>query len=215
MSVKLIIVDDHQMFREGLVNLLSASGKVEVLAQAKNGKEAVEKALQLKPDVVLMDIGIPIMNGVEATKKILQEDTDIKVLALSMYENKEYIKDILDAGASGYILKNSPFDQLLSAILSVSEGNKYLSKKVTDIIIQDYLTMNKGRRALNQLSERELEVLKLYAEGKTSSEIAGQLFISVKTVGTHKQHLLKKLKLKTNADIIKFAIKEGLVSGEF
>ncbi len=214
MSVKLIIVDDHQMFREGLVNLLSASGKVEVLAQAKNGKEAVEKALQLKPDVVLMDIGIPIMNGVEATKKILQEDTDIKVLALSMYENKEYIKDILDAGASGYILKNSPFDQLLSAILSVSEGNKYLSKKVTDIIIQDYLTMNKGRRALNQLSERELEVLKLYAEGKTSSEIAEQLFISVKTVGTHKQHLLKKLKLKTNADIIKFAIKEGLVSGE-
>ncbi len=214
MSVKLIIVDDHQMFREGLVNLLSGSGKVEVLAQAKNGKEAVEKALQLKPDVVLMDIGIPIMNGVEATKKILQENTDIKVLALSMHENKEYIKDILDAGASGYILKNSPFDQLLSAILSVSEGNKYLSKKVTDIIIQDYLTMNKGRRALNQLSERELEVLKLYAEGKTSSEIAGQLFISVKTVGTHKQHILKKLKLKTNADIIKFAIKEGLVSGE-
>ncbi len=214
MSVKLIIVDDHQMFREGLVNLLSGSGKVEVLAQAKNGKEAVEKALQLKPDVVLMDIGIPIMNGVEATKKILQENTAIKVLALSMHENKEYIKDILDAGASGYILKNSPFDQLLSAILSVSEGNKYLSKKVTDIIIQDYLTMNKGRRALNQLSERELEVLKLYAEGKTSSEIAEQLFISVKTVGTHKQHLLKKLKLKTNADIIKFAIKEGLVSGE-
>ena len=209
MAIKLIIADDHQLFREGLVKLLSNSDDIEIIAQAENGKDVIQKAKELKPDIVLMDIGMPEINGIEACRIIRDENPKIYVLALSMHEEKEYIKDILDAGASGYILKNSTYDQLTQAIRSVHKGNKYLSEKVTEIIIQDYL--NDTNDEIEKLSKREFEILKLFAEGKSSREIAEGLFISIKTVGTHKQHILKKLDLKTNADMVKYALKSGII----
>lgn len=212
MTIKIVIADDHQLFREGIVKLLSNDADIEVVAQAANGEEAYVKAKKHRPDLLLMDIGMPVLNGIEATKAIVNEFPEIKILALSMYAEKDYIKDILDAGAYAYVLKNCTYTQLIEAIKSVYKGKKYLSEEVTEIVLQDYL--NKKEEALDLttlLSVRELEVLKLFAEGNSSREISELLFISIKTVGTHKQHILKKLNLKTNADMVKYALKEGLI----
>lgn len=212
MSINIVIADDHQLFREGLVKLLSNSTEITLVAEAENGEDAIAKAKEFHPDIMLMDIGMPMLNGIEATRIIRKSFSDIKILALSMHSEKEYIKDILDAGASGYLLKNCTYDQLIEAINSVYKGKKYLSEKVTEIVIQDYLEKKeKSKVTENLLSKRELEILKLFAEGKVSREISEILFISIKTVGTHKQHILKKLNLKTNADMVKYALKEGLI----
>ena len=209
MSIKIIIADDHQLFREGVVKLLSNADNVEIVAQAENGEDVILKAKEHQPDIILMDIGMPKLNGIEATRIIRNDFPGIKVLALSMHSGKEYIKDILDAGASGYVLKNCTYDQLIEAINSVYEGKKYLSEEVTEVIIQDYLTKEDENKEV--LSKREMELLKLFAEGKSTRDIAETLFISIKTVGTHKQHILKKLDLKTNADMVKYALKEGII----
>lgn len=212
MSIKIIIADDHQLFREGIVKLLSNDADIEIIAQAENGEEAYQKVKEHRPDLVLMDIGMPVLNGIEATKAIVSEFTDIKILALSMHAEKDYIKDVLDAGASAYVLKNSTYTQLIEAIKSVYEGKRYLSEEVTEIVLQDYLSKEEDTIDLKSfLSNREMEIFKLFAEGKSSREISELLFISIKTVGTHKQHILKKLNLKTNADMVKYALKEGLI----
>lgn len=213
MSIKIVIADDHQLFREGITKLLSNSAEIEVVAQADNGEEAVIKVKKHCPDLILMDIGMPILNGIEATRIIAREHPDVKILALSMHADKEYIKDMLDAGASGYVLKNCTYMQLIDGIKSVVAGKKYLSEEVTEIVLQDYLTKEEENLETKiALSKRELEILELFAEGKSSREIADLLFISIKTVGTHKQHILKKLDLKTNADMVKYALREGLIS---
>lgn len=213
MPIKLLITDDHQLFREGIVNLLSASSDIEIVAQAENGEDAIAKAKKLKPDVVIMDIGMPVMNGVEATRILSKELPQVKVLALSMHSDKQYIKEILEAGAYGYLFKNCTYDQLTEAVSTVSQGKKYLSDKITEVLIQDYLGQgDEVKDDKQELSEREFEILKLMAEGKSTREISEMLFISVKTVGTHKQHILEKLELKTTADLIKYAIKKGIVS---
>ncbi|MBU1013438.1 MAG: response regulator transcription factor [Bacteroidetes bacterium] len=212
MSIKIIIADDHQLFREGLVKLLSNSSEIEVIAEAENGEDAILKAKDYQPDIMLMDIGMPILNGIEATQKIRNNYPNIKILALSMHIEKDYIKDILDAGASGYLLKNCTYNQLIEAINSVYLGKKYLSEEVTEIVIQDYLAKKEEiTKDENTLSNREIEILKLFAEGNSSREISEKLFISIKTVGTHKQHILKKLDLKTNADMVRYSIKEGII----
>ncbi|MCK4406713.1 MAG: response regulator transcription factor [Bacteroidales bacterium] len=215
MSIKILIADDHQLFREGLINLLSDSSEIEVIAQAEDGKEAIIKAKKFNPDIVIMDIGMPVMNGVEATKILKKELPDIKVIAISMYSDKHFIKGMLEAGASGYLLKSCTYDQLIEAINAVYSGKKYLSNKITEVIIHDYL--GKEEEIPNndpKLSERESEILKLFAEGKTSREISELLFVSVKTVGTHKQHILEKLELKTTTDLVKYALKKGIISLE-
>lgn len=213
MSIKIVIADDHQLFREGITKLLSNSAEIEVVAQADNGEEAVIKVKKHCPDLILMDIGMPILNGIEATRIIAKEHPDVKILALSMHADKEYIKDMLDAGASGYVLKNCTYMQLIDGIKSVVAGKKYLSEEVTEIVLQDYLTKEEENLETKiALSKRELEILELFAEGKSSRGIADLLFISIKTVGTHKQHILKKLDLKTNADMVKYALREGLIS---
>lgn len=212
MRIKVIIADDHQLFREGIVKLLSTNTDIEIIAQAENGEETISKVKEHLPDLILMDIGMPIMNGIEATRIIVSEFPKIKILALSMHAEKNYIKDILDAGATGYLLKNCTYTQLIEAIKSVYRGKTYLSEEVTEIVLQDYLNKEEDKydpKAI--LSTRELEVLKLFAEGISSREISEKLFISIKTVGTHKQHILKKLNLKTNADMVKFALKEGII----
>ncbi|PKP32671.1 MAG: DNA-binding response regulator [Bacteroidetes bacterium HGW-Bacteroidetes-17] len=212
MSIKIVIADDHQLFREGLVKLLSNSSEIEVIAEAENGEDAILKAKDYQPDIMLMDIGMPILNGIEATLKIRNNYPNIKILALSMHIEKDYIKDILDACASGYLLKNCTYNQLIDAINSVYLGKKYLSEEVTEIVIQDYLAKKEEiTKDENTLSNREIEILKLFAEGNSSREISEKLFISIKTVGTHKQHILKKLDLRTNADMVRYSIKEGII----
>lgn len=212
MATTVLIADDHQLFREGLVNLISSAPDVEVVAEAKDGREATEKAKKLKPDVVLIDIGMPEMNGIEATRIIKKDNRQVKVIAVSMHSDRQFVKGALEAGADGYLLKNCTYRQLIDAIQSVISGKKYLSDDITEMVIQGYLDPEETAPE-NQadLSERELEVLKLYAEGKSTREISEKLFISVKTVGTHKQHIFEKLGLKSNADMVKYAIKEGLI----
>jgi DNA-binding NarL/FixJ family response regulator len=215
MPIRIIIADDHRLFREGLVNLLSESKDIEIVAQAENGKEAILKAKELIPDIVIMDIGMPVLNGVEATGKLLKEMPEMKVIALSMHSDKQYIKGMLEAGASGYLFKNCAYHELIEAITTVFAGKKYLSDQITEIVLQDYLGKEKPALPIDiELTEREAEILKLIAEGKQTREIADQLFVSVKTIGTHKQHLLDKLNLKTTADLVKYALKKGIISLE-
>lgn len=215
MSIKILIADDHQLFREGLINLLSDSSEIEVIAQAENGKETIKKAKKFNPDIVIMDIGMPVMNGVKATEILIKEMPDIKVIAISMHSDKHFIKGMLEAGASGYLLKSCTYNQLIEAINAVYSGKKYLSDKITEVIIHDYLGKDENIQDNDpKLSERESEILKLFAEGKSSREISEMLFISVKTVGTHKQHILEKLELKTTTDMVKYALKKGIISLE-
>ena len=212
MAIKVLIADDHQLFREGLVNLLSSAPEIDVIAEAKDGKEAIEKTKKLNPDVVLIDIGMPQMNGIEATRILKKQQSGLKVIAVSMHSDRQFVKGILEAGADGYLLKNCTYRQLIDAINSVMGGKKYLSEDITEMVIQGYLDpAEEVSNSQDELSERELEILKLYAEGKSTREISEKLFISVKTVGTHKQHIFEKLGLSSNADMVKYAIKEGLI----
>ena len=212
MPIRIIIADDHQLFREGLANLLSDSKDIEIIAQAGNGIDAFEKAKELKPDVVLMDIAMPELDGVEATRKILTEMPDMKVIAISMHAEKQYIKGMLEAGSSGYLLKNCSYGELLRAIHSVHNGKKYLSDKITEMMIHDYLYKDEVfPNTGSELTDRETEILKLMAEGTSINNIADQLFVSIKTINTHKQHILDKLNLKTTADIVKYALKKGII----
>jgi two-component system, NarL family, response regulator NreC len=213
MTIKVLVSDDHQLFRQGIVNMLLESHDIKVIGQAENGADCLIKAEELKPDIILMDIGMPIMNGMEATMALHRKDPAIKVIVLSMHADKHYIKGMLEAGAWGYLFKDCTYDQLIESIKTVHAGRRYLSNRITEALIEDYL----GRDGKNEdiygiLSEREFSIFKLIAEGKSSAEIADELFISTKTVNTHKQNLLDKLNLKSNADIIKMAIKRGIVS---
>jgi len=212
MSIKILIADDHQLFREGLVNLLADSSGIEVIAEAQDGKETLLLAKKLKPDIVIMDIGMPIMNGLQATTALQKDHPEIKVIALSMHSDRDYIKSMLEAGASGYLFKNCSYHQLIEAIKSVYSGKKYLSDDITEVVINDYLYHESEVAPSDTiLSERESEILKLYAEGKSSREIADLLFVSVKTIGTHKQNILNKLGLKTIPDMVKYALKSGMI----
>lgn len=213
MKIKVLIADDHQLFREGLTNLLLTSDEIEVIDQAENGRDLIDKAEKLQPDVILVDINMPEVNGIEATRRLKLQMPKIKVVAVSMHSERQYVKGILEAGADGYLLKNCTYRQLIDAILSVSEGKKFISEDITKMIIDGYLTPDEDDEdGFESLSDREKEVLMLYAEGKTTREIGNSLFISVKTVGTHKQNILDKLGLRNNADMVKFALKKGLIN---
>lgn len=215
MKIKVIVVDDHQLFREGIVTLLFSAENIEVVAQAEDGLDAIEKAKHYKPDVVLLDISMPRMNGIEATKKLKTLIAGIKVVCLSMHSEKQYVKDVLEAGADGYLLKNCTYRQLTDAIQSVYEGKKYLSEDITGMVISGYLTKSGSEASeYEKLSVREKEIFRLFAEGKTTREIGELLFISVKTVNTHKQNILVKLELKSNSDLVKYALKNQLINLE-
>lgn len=212
MSIKIIISDDHKLIREGLANLLEESEEIHILAEAENGKEVVEMAKKHKPDIILMDVSMPLLNGVEATREIKKVLPGIKIIALTMHSDNYYIKAMLEAGASGYIFKNSNHNQLIEAISTVYKGKKYLSDEITEILIKGYLKKDREDFLENEeeLTERELEIIKLIASGKSTKEIAEELFISIKTIGTHKQKIYKKLKINSTAEITKYAIKRGL-----
>lgn len=215
MKIKVLLVDDHQLFREGIATLLFSAENIEVIAQAEDGADAIEKVKYYKPDVVLLDIAMPRMNGIEAAKKIKILNPAVKVITLSMHSDKQYVKGVLEAGADGYLLKNCTYRQLTDAVQTVYEGKKYLSQDITEMVINGYLSPSKSEeREYDKLSEREKEIFMLFAHGKSTREIGEKLFISVKTVNTHKQNILAKLKLTSNAELVKYALKNGLISIE-
>jgi DNA-binding NarL/FixJ family response regulator len=208
--MKILLADDHQMMRDGLRAVLEKAG-LEVIGEASNGRETLALARTLRPEVVVMDISMPELNGVDATRRLLEEQPSIKVVALSMNSDRRYVVAMFKAGAVGYLLKNSASDELIQAVRAVSNGMTYVSPAIASIVVDNLLAG--PRRAPTQskeLSLREREVLQLLAEGKSSKEIAGHLSLAVPTVETHRRQIMDKLELRTIAELTKYAVREGL-----
>jgi DNA-binding NarL/FixJ family response regulator len=212
MSTKVLLVDDHQIVRNGLRLLLENEEGMEIVSEADNGRDAVRISRELRPDIVIMDIAMSDMNGIEATRRIIAANPGAKVLALSMHREKRLIFEMFDAGAKGYLLKECAFEEVLRAISFVQHGELYLSPKITGAVLEDYLERMRGGSAAERpsLTPREREVLQLIAEGKNAKEIAFLLDISVSTVETFRHLIMKKLKLKTVAELTRYAISEGI-----
>lgn len=219
MSIKILVVDDHGMLREGLRLLIGQQEDMEMIAEAADGREAVELVRKLKPDLVLMDISMPGLNGIEATRQITKENPSTKVLALSAYSDKRFVTDTLKAGASGYILKDSLTDELVRAIYAVMADERYLCPKAAAIVVDDYIHASQSESAepslLGRLTGKERELLQLLVENKSSKEAARLLHVSVKTVDARRRDLMNKLGISGIAELTKFAIREGLTSLEF
>ncbi len=214
MSLKILLADDHKIVRDGLKSLIKKEVNMEVVGEADNGRKTVQLALDLEPEIIIMDISMPDLNGVEATRQILADSPDIKIIALSMHSDKRYVKGVLSAGASGYLLKDSAFEELVEAIRTVDTGRFYLSAGITGVVVKDYVGSQANKDALTSdiLSAREREVLQLLAEGKSTKEIASDLHVSVKTIETHRQNIMQKLNIHTIAGLTRYAIREGLTS---
>lgn len=206
--VKILLVDDHTIVRQGLKLILSAQEDLEVVGEAANGRAAVELAAKLRPDIVLMDVQMPELNGIEAAKQMVAANSRIRILVLSMHKEAVYVREILKAGARGYILKDAIDTELLNAIRSVSKGDGYLSPAVAGALNEK--TKDAGN-PVDTLSPREREVLLLIADGKTNKEIAVKLNLSVYTVDSHRGKIMEKLNLHSAGELVKFAIKNGLV----
>jgi DNA-binding NarL/FixJ family response regulator len=215
--MRILIADDHGIVREGLRSLIEKEPDMEVVGEAKDGIETVELAGQLKPDVVIMDISMPRLNGIEATRMILTKNPRIKVIVLSVHVERRIVKEILSAGAAGYVLKTYLFEELSRALRSVMVNGYYLSPKVTNIVVSEYLDDTAKVQAGDKVSltSREREVLQLIAEGKSSKQIALMLHVSQKTIETHRRKLLEKIEASGVAELTKYAIREGITSVEF
>lgn len=212
MKIKVLVTDDHQLFREGLVKLLFSADDIEVVAEAEDGLDAIEKVNHFKPDVLLVDIAMPKMNGIDVTRELKKTMPELKIITVSMHSDKQYVKGALAAGADGYLLKSCTYRQLTDAIYTVHSGKKFLSAEITEMVVNGYLEPSTSDSdEYSSLSEREKEIFVLYANGKSTREIGDELFISVKTVGTHKHHVLEKLNLKNNSEMVRYAIKKGLI----
>ncbi len=214
MTIKIIIADDHKIMRDGLRNLLELEPDIDVIGEAETGQEAVKLVLKLIPDVLIVDIGMPDLNGIEATRQILAEAKDVKVIALSMHSDRRFIAGMLDAGAVGYLVKHCDFEELTGAIRSVLKGKIYLSPEISGTVIKDYIQKLSPADlpTASVLTQREREVLQLIAEGKATKQIASNLYVSVKTIETHRQRIMAKLGVNSIAELTKYAIREGLTS---
>lgn len=234
--MKVLLADDHRIVREGLKSLLQAQSDMQVVAEAGDGREALELAGEFEPDVVVMDVAMPQLNGIEATRRLMTDYPDTKVVALSMHSDRRYVAEALKAGAAGYLLKDGAFDELVSAIRTVVANKVYLSPRVAGVVVDDYVSRlpgqtrgegkgkeaaaereqsdGGGNSAFQKLTVREREVLQLMAEGFATKEIAARLHVSVKTVETHRRQLMEKLRLYSVAEVTKYAIREGLTSLE-
>ena len=211
MSIRILIADDHGVVAEGLKHVVEAQTDMEVVALAVDGREAVRQARDLQPDVVLMDLSMPELNGADATRAILERDPKCRVIVLSMYSEREYVRRALKAGAAGYVVKRSAAKEVVDAIRAVHAGQRYLSARVADVVIDDYAG-DGGGDLLAKLSQREREVLQLLAEGHTGVQIAERLSLSQKTVETYRARLVEKLGIRDVAGLVRFAIQRGIVS---
>lgn len=212
--MKILLVDDHKLMREGLRMLLEKLGRITIVGEADDGVSAVRMARDLKPDLVLMDIAMPDLNGIEATRRIRAETPGVKVIALSMHADKRFVRHMFAAGATGYVLKGSAFEEVDAAIKTVAAGRIYISPKITDQVLAEYVKqlIKPSAGAESPLSGREREVLQMLAEGKSSRKIAERLHVSVTTVDTHRKHIMDKLGFRSIAELTKYAIREGLTS---
>ncbi|MFC2012106.1 response regulator [Chloroflexota bacterium] len=214
-KISVLIVDDHTLIRDGIRSLLELVGDIEVVGEASNGKEALEQVRQLAPDVVLMDLAMPIMNGLEATRRIRKEFPETKVLALTQYDDSEYVVPVIEAGACGFVTKMAAFSELVSAIQVINKGESFLSPTAAAALVRETQVNTTGegeRDPYDRLTDREREVLKLVAEGKTAREIAEILIVSPKTVESYKTSLMNKLDIHNKTDLIKYAIRNRVVT---
>jgi two-component system, NarL family, response regulator NreC len=207
--IKILLVDDHALVRHGFRMILAAQPDMEIAGEAGNGNDAVELAQKLKPDVVVMDVAMPELNGIEATRRLIELSPRTRVLALSMHKDAVYVREILRAGARGYLLKDSADADLLAAVRAVAKGEGYLSPGVSDAVLSDY--RRHVTDPLDLLTSREREVLQLIAEGKTNKEIATSLNLSVYTVEAHRGRLMEKLNLHSTGELVRFAVRSGLI----
>jgi two-component system response regulator NreC len=214
MSIRIIVADDHRIVRNGLRTLLNAEPDIDVIADAENGRETIQLTRELSPDVVLMDITMPDLNGFEATRQILAEIPQVKIVALSMHHHEQFVSGMFMAGASGYLLKDCSVEELTAAIRAATKGEVYLSPGVASVVIKNYVRhLKKSDKAIPPiLTPRESEILQLVSEGKTSKKIASIMHISTKTVDTHRRHIMDKLAVSSIAELTKYAIRSGLTS---
>ena len=214
MKTRLVLVDDHAVVRTGLRMLLEGQGEIEIVGEAENATDGLNLISKLKPDVILMDIGLPDMSGIDATKQIKQLAPESAVLALTIHEDEEYFFKMLDAGASGYVPKRAAPEELLTAIRVTAQGEVYLYPSLAKLLVKDYLTQSmqpKKQATLDGLTPRESEVLTLLADGASNTEIAHELSISPKTVARHRENIMGKLNLHTRTELVKYAIRKGII----
>ena len=209
-KIRVLLADDHKILRQGVRMLIDSQADMEVVGEAKTGREAIEEARRLKPDVVVMDVSMPELNGIEGTRQICDEMKHTRVLALSMHKDAVYVREILRAGARGYLLKDSEDDDLVRAIRCVQRGEAFLSPAISDAVLNDY--RKHVSNPVDLLTSREREILTMVADGKTNKEIANALNLSVYTVESHRGSVMEKLNLHNAGDIVRFALRNGLTS---
>ena len=214
-KIRVLVTDDHAIVRDGICALLALTGDMEAVGVATNGKEALGMVAKLSPDIVLMDIVMPIMDGLEATRRIRKQFPRIKVIVLTQYEDREYVLPVIEAGASGFISKIAASSELTSAIRSVYRGDSFLSPSIARLLVDDYRQLareGRNKDTFEELTAREREILKLLVEGRSTPEIARMLVISPKTVDRHKTNLMSKLDIHSRLDLFKYALRKGIIS---
>lgn len=214
MTIRLLLVDDHEVVRSGLRMLLENEADVEIVGEAGTASEAVKAVIRLNPSVVLMDIGLPDLSGIEATRLIKQSQAETAIVALTIHEDEEYFFKMLEAGASGYVPKRAAPEELLTAIRAAARGEVYLYPSLAKVLVRDYFAQEstaKKDQKVNGLTPREQEVLTYLAEGASNAEIADKLYISPKTVARHRENIMRKLNLHTRTDLVKYAIRKGII----
>jgi DNA-binding NarL/FixJ family response regulator len=215
-KIKLILVDDHQLVRTGIANLLAGEAGFEIIGEAADAKDLFELLKKSQPDIAVLDIALPGMSGIEITKKLHNDFPGIRILILSMHTSEEFIFNAINSGARGYLPKNTSRKELIEAIYAIQRGEEFFAESISNVILKSYIKKAKSdspeeENNENLLSKREIEVLKLFAEGMTNQEIADKLFISIRTVESHKNHIMARLELKTTVDLVKFAIRNNIV----
>jgi DNA-binding NarL/FixJ family response regulator len=212
-QIKVLLAEDHAIVRQGLRLLFETKPDIRLVYEAKDGRSAVENVRKILPDIVVMDITMPNLNGVEATRQIVKEFPQVKVIALSVHSNRRFVSDMLEAGASGYVLKECLFEELVQAIRDVKAGKNYLSPQITGVVVEDYIKrlVKVADSPLSTLSNREREVFQLVAEGKSTKQIALELHVSTKTVDANRRKIMEKLDAHTVVDLVKIAINENLI----
>jgi len=214
MKIRILLVDDHKIVRDGLRKLLEKEQALLVAGEAEDGRSAIKAVRELRPDVVIMDVAMPDLNGIEATRQLVADRPDLKIVALSTHSERKFVTEMLKAGAAAYLLKDCAFEELVTAIQTVVKGKIYLSPGIAGVVIENYVrnAPSVDKSVFSLLSDREREVLQLMSEGKTTKEIAAHLNVSIKTVETHRTNIMTKLDIHSIAELTKYAIREGLTS---